>query len=112
MPKYVVISNHSPMSCPSANKTIRELNKNMEKDMQTAMQKHRIKPETILHLDPGHKLLWVVEAPNAETVRDFIYQSGLERWNDFEFYMASSISETMNWIQGGSVKSSGGRSPC
>lgn len=88
------------MSCPSANKTIRELNKNMEKDMQTAMQKHKIKPETLLHLDPGHKLLWVLEAPNAETVRDLIYQSGLERWNDFEFYMASSIGDTMNWIQG------------
>jgi len=88
------------MSCPSANKTIRELNKNMEKDMQTAMQKLRIKPETLLHLDPGHKLLWVLEAPNAETVRDLIYQSGLERWNDFEFYMASGIGETMNWIQG------------
>jgi len=100
MPKYVVISNHSPMSCPSANKTIREENKNMEKDMQTAMKKLRIKPETILHLDPGHKVLWVIEAPNAETVRDFIYQSGLERWNDFEFYMASSVGETMNWIQG------------
>lgn len=100
MPKYVVISNHSPMSCPSANKTIRELNKNMEKDIQTAMQKLRIKPETLLHLDPGHKLLWVIEAPNAETVRDLIYQSGLERWNDFEFYMASSVGDTMNWIQG------------
>lgn len=64
------------------------------------MQKHKIKPETILHLDPGHRILWVLEAPNAEAVRDFIYQSGFERWNDFEFFMASSLDETMNWIQG------------
>src|SRR5208337_4365768 len=99
MPKYVVISNHAPMSCPSANKTLRELSKTLEKDIQTAMQKHKIKPETILHLDPGHKILWVLEAPNAEAVRDFIYQSGLERWNDFEFFMASSLDQTMNWIQ-------------
>jgi hypothetical protein len=100
MPKYVVISNHPPMSCPSASKTLRELNKTLDKDLQPMMQKHKVKPETILHLDPGHKVLWVLEAPSAEAVRDFIYKSGLERWNDFEFFMASSMDETLNWIQG------------
>jgi hypothetical protein len=100
MPKYVVISNHPPMSCPSANKTLRELNKTLQADLQPMMQKNKIKPEVLLHLDPGHKVLWVVEAPNAEAVRDFIYQSGLERFNDFEFFMASSLDEIASWVEG------------
>ena len=31
---------------------------------------------------------WVVEAGNAEAVRDMMHDGGLSRWNDFELYMA------------------------
>jgi hypothetical protein len=99
MPKYVVISNHPPMSCPSANKVLRGLSDSLGKDLPAMMQKHKITPQVILHLDPGHKIVWVVDAPAAEAVRDFAYDSGLSRWNDFEFYMASSIEDVTSWIQ-------------
>ncbi len=72
MPKYVVISNHPPNSCPSANKILREMGKTLSKDLPPMMEKHKVKPEVLLHLDPGHKVLWVVEAPSAEAVRDFL----------------------------------------
>lgn len=62
-------------------------------------EKHKIRPEVTLHLDPGHKVLWVLDAPSSEAVRNFIYESGLERWNDFEFYMASSLEEITSWIE-------------
>ena len=94
MPKYVVISNHPPNSCPSANAELRKRNLTLAADIPPLMQKHGIKPEVIVHLDPGHKVLWVLEAPSAETVREMIYDGGLQQWNDFEFYMASS----MEWI--------------
>ncbi len=55
------------------------------------MQKHQIKPVEMLHLDPGHKILWVLDAPSAESVRNMIYEGGLSRWNDFEFYMTSTL---------------------
>jgi hypothetical protein len=99
MPKYVVISNHPPNSCPSGNKTLKEMGKNMDKELAPLLQKHRVKPETILHLDPGHKIIWVFEAPTAESVRDLVYESGLSRWNDFEFYMASSLEEVTAWTE-------------
>jgi hypothetical protein len=98
MPKYVVISNHPPNSCPSSHKALREVGKNLGKDLPPLMEKHKIKPEVILHLDPGHKVLWVVEAPSAEAVRDFAYDSGLSTWNDFEFHMASSMDEVTAWV--------------
>ena len=63
-------------------------------------EKYRIKPEVMVHLDPGHKVLWVLDAPTAEAVRDFIYASGLGRWNDFEFYMASNLDDVAQWVKG------------
>jgi hypothetical protein len=98
MPKYVVISSHPPNSCPSANAKLREMGNALTKDLPPMMEKHRIKPDVILHLDPGHKVLWVFEAPTAEAVRDFVYDAGLSRWNDFEFHMASSMEEVTAWV--------------
>ena len=96
MPKYVVISNHPPDACPSANAAVRKIGEKLPAEIPKLMQKYGIKPEVILHLDPGHKQLWVLEAPTSEAVRDMIYEGGLEKWNDFEFYMASSLE----WILG------------
>jgi len=93
MPKYVVLSNHPPNSCPSSNKMLRERGNSMAKDLPLLFQKYNITAETILHLDPGHKLLWIMQAPNSEAVRDMIYESGLSQWNDFEFYMTSTLDE-------------------
>jgi hypothetical protein len=94
MPKCVVISHHPPNSCPSANAVLRKKGKSLGADLPPLMQKHSIKPEVMLHLDPGHRVLWVLDAPNAEAVRDAIYERGLAQWNDFEFYMAS----TLEWV--------------
>ena len=99
MPKYVVISNHPPNSCPSANAKIREIGNKLGAEIPPLMKKHNIKPEVMVHLDPGHKLLWVLEAPNSEAVRDMIYDGGFHQYNDFEFYMASSLEWIMGTIQ-------------
>ncbi len=87
------------MSCPSASKAIRVIGDSLGKDLPPMMEKHKINPEAQLHLDPGHKVLWIIEAPSAEAVRDFVYNSGLARWNDFEFYMASSLEGITSWTE-------------
>ena len=99
MPRYVVIMNHPPSSCPSANRNLREIGNNLGTEAPKAMEKYKIKAEALFHLDPGHKVLWVLEAPSAETVRDFLYDAGLLRWNDFEFYMANSLDDVTSRIQ-------------
>ncbi len=99
MPKYVVISNHPPESCPSANKVLKAKNESLEKDLGPFLKKFKVTPDAIFHLDPGHKVLWLLTAPNAEAVRDLIYASGLAQWNDFEFYMTSSMDEVTSWVE-------------
>ncbi len=69
----------------------------MDTDIRQMMGKYNVKPEVLLHLDPGHRVLWVLEAPCAEVVRDFVYASGLARWNDFELYLTSSLEEIKAW---------------
>jgi len=54
----------------------------MNKDLPPLFQKYHINVETMLHLDPGHKILWIMQAPNSEAIRDMIYESGLGQWND------------------------------
>ena len=95
MSRYVVISNHPPNACPSANKVLRERGHQLESTLTPLMQKHKIRPEIMVHLDPGHKVLWVLDAPSAESVRDLIYEGGLAQWNDFEFYMTTKIEDLM-----------------
>ena len=97
MPKYVVMSNHPPNSCPSGNKVLKEIANNLGKDLPAMLEKHKLKLDVLLHLDPGHKILWIVDAPTAENVRDFLYASGLGRWNDFEFFMTSTLEEITSW---------------
>lgn len=99
MPKYVVISNHPPNSCPSANAKLRERGEKLGTDIPRSLEKYKMKADAIFHLDPGHKVLWVLDAPSSEVVRDMIYEAGLEQWNDFEFYMASSMEWITNLIQ-------------
>ncbi|HVP23778.1 MAG TPA: hypothetical protein VMS77_07700 [Conexivisphaerales archaeon] len=99
MPKYVVISSHPPESCPSANRTLKTKGLTLEKDMGPYLKKYNVTPETVLHLDPGHKVLWILQAPNSEAVRDMIYASGLSQWNDFEFHMTSSMQEITSMVE-------------
>jgi len=65
MPKYVVISNHPPNTCPSANANVRKRGDTLQADLATFTEKHKIKVDVIYHLDPGHKVLWVLDAPSS-----------------------------------------------
>jgi len=99
MPTYVVISNHPPNSCPSANEELRKRSRNMQESLDPLLKKYEVKPTTILHLDPGHKLLWVFEAPSAEAVRDLLYEGGFMQWNDFEFYMTTTLEGILGIVE-------------
>jgi len=99
MPKYVLISNYPLNSCTSANAKIRGIGNKLGEQIPLLRNKHNIKPEIMLHPDPGLKLLWVLEAPNSEVMRDLIYDGGFHKYNDFEFYMGSSLEWIMETIQ-------------
>ncbi len=77
MPQYVVLQSHPPGDCPVASKAAREWVKKTFPQMQRIAEEMGVKfVIPYLHLDPAHKGLLVLEAPSAETVRDFVVRAG------------------------------------
>ncbi len=48
-----------------------------------------------LHLDPGHRTVAVVEAPNIEAVAKLVYDTGLSQWNTVEVCPVTPVAELM-----------------
>lgn len=95
MPRYAIISDHPPNACPSANKAVREQAKKLSSKNPEILRKHGIKPIIQVHLDPGHKVFTLLEAPTAEAVRDMLYETGFMQYNEINLYLASSLEDMM-----------------
>jgi len=52
-----------------------------------------------VHLDPAHKGLLLLEAPTAETVRDFLVKGGFFHFLDHEFYMLTPVADLLKQAQ-------------
>jgi hypothetical protein len=96
MPQYVVLQSHPPGDCPVASKAAREWVKKMFPQMQRIAEEMGVKfVIPYLHLDPAHKGLLVLEAPSAETVRDFVVRAGHFHYLDMELYLVTPISDLL-----------------
>ena len=51
------------------------------------------------HLDPGHRTVVILEAPNVEAVVGFVNDSGLSQWNTVEVSPTTLIGELMRTVQ-------------
>lgn len=95
MPQYVIIASHRPDLCPIANATVRarvlagmsELGSARAPSSGVAF---KVEP---LHLDPSHRTIAVVDAPNIEAVTKLVAHLGLSQWNEVEIWPATSTFE-------------------
>jgi hypothetical protein len=97
MPKYVIIADHSPDLCPSSNAKVRAralegLGELLPKLAQEAAIVFDVEP---MHLDPGHRTIGVVDAPNIEAVTKLVFDTGLSQWNTVEVCPATPTAELM-----------------
>ena len=97
MPQYVILADHSPDICPSANarsraRAVEGMGQNLPKLSEEAGVTFLTGP---LHLDPGHRTIAVVEAPSVEAVTQLVYDSGLSQWNTVEVCPTTPVSELM-----------------
>jgi hypothetical protein len=97
MPQYVILADHTPDVCPSSNAKVRAralegLGQQLPKLAEEAGVRFDVEP---LHLDPGHRTVAVVEAPNIETVTKLIYDVGLSQWNTVEVCPTTPTAELM-----------------
>jgi len=98
MPSYVIIADHSPDICPSANARTRARAKEGlgPEALPKALADHGVsfvlEP---MHLDPGHTTLAIVTAANIESVVRFANDTGLVQWNTVNVYPTTPIGELM-----------------
>ena len=95
MPQYALIGTHPPDNCPIANKAVKEFVQKTMPELPKLAQGLGIKFLTQVILQPSHKILMIVEAPNAEAVYEMSLKGGLQHFNDMELYGVQTIEEGM-----------------
>ncbi len=94
MPRYAVLGDHPPTACPGSSKSAQLFAEDMMGKLAATAEKFGVNFEgPPLHLDPSHRTLALAEAPNAEALRDFIYEVGLNQFNNLDFYLVTPIPE-------------------
>ena len=102
MPKYVVLADHTPDICPSSNARTRARAleglgpEALPKVMAEYQVSFALEP---MHLDPSHRTIAIVEAPNVEAVVGFVNDSGLSQWNTVEVCPTTPIGELMATVE-------------
>ncbi len=51
------------------------------------------------HLDPDHKALLRLEAPTAETARDFLLDAGFVHFTQMDFYLVTPVQELLKKVE-------------
>ena len=95
MPQYALIGTHPPDNCPISNKAVREFVKKAMPELPNVAEGLGVKFVTQLILEPSHKILMILEAPNAEAVTEMSLKGGLQHFNDLELHIATPIQEGM-----------------
>ena len=102
MPKYVMLADHTPDICPSANARTRARameglgEQNLPKVMTEFGSSFALEP---MHLDPSHRTIAIVEAANVESVVQFVNATGLSQWNTVEVCPTTPIAEMMAMME-------------
>lgn len=97
MPQYVILAEHGPQICPSSNarsraRAMEGMGQQMPKIAQELGITMQVGP---LHLDPGHRTVSVVEAPNIEAVTKLVFDTGFSQWNTVEVCPTTPVAELM-----------------
>lgn len=93
--QFVIIADHSPDMCPTANSKIRELLRQGAQAMPGVAAKLGVKVVTINVLGPEHRMVAIVEADDIDAVRNFVMDSRMVQWNTTHVHPSWTVEETL-----------------
>jgi hypothetical protein len=99
MPQYLVVGQHPPDLCPSANETIRKLAREGGQEMPALAEKLGVKILATYVPMTNHQVYVAVEADDANAVREFTFQGRLGQWNTIEIYQTSTLEEALTRVE-------------
>lgn len=95
MPRYAILGDHPPTACPGASKGAQAFaEESLGQKLPAVAEKYGVQLEgPPLHLDPSHRTLMLAEAPTAEAMRDFLFEVGMNQFNNLDFYLVTPVPE-------------------
>ena len=93
--QFVMIAEHTPQFCPTANGKIREMMKQGMKEIPAVAKRLGMEIVNLRVFGGDHIVLAIVEAPDIEKVRNFMMESKLIQWNTIKVYPTWSLEEAM-----------------
>jgi len=97
--QYLIVGQHPPDLCPSANEKIRALASEGGKEMTALAEKLGVKILATYVPMTNHMVVAAVEADDADKVREFAFQGRLSQWNTVEIYQTSTLEEALTRVQ-------------
>jgi hypothetical protein len=97
--QFLVVGEHPPDLCPSANEKIRKMASEGGQKMPQLADQLGVKINATYVPMTNHKLFVAVEADSVEAVREFTWQGRLSQWNTVEIYPVSTLEEAIGRSQ-------------
>ena len=98
MPQYLIVGQHPPDLCPSANESIRTLAGEGGKEMPVLAEKLGVKLLATYVPMTNHQVFVAVEADDANAVRELAFQGRLSQWNTVEILQVSTLEEALTRV--------------
>jgi uncharacterized protein with GYD domain len=96
--QYLVVGQHPPDLCPSANETVRKLSQEGASEIPALAEKLGVNLLATYVPMNNHMVFAAVEAKDMDSVREFAFQSRLGQWNTLEIYQVSTLEEALTKI--------------
>jgi uncharacterized protein with GYD domain len=97
--QYLIVGQHPPDLCPSANEQIRALAAESGQAMPPLAEKLGVKLLATYVPMTNHQVFVAVEADDANAVREFAFQGRLGQWNTIEILQVSTLEEALTRVQ-------------
>ena len=99
MPQYLIVGQHPPDLCPSANDKIRKLAAEGGQQMPALAEQLGVKILATYVPMTNHQVFVAVEADDANNVREFAWQGRLGQWNTVEIFQTSTLEEALTRVE-------------
>jgi uncharacterized protein with GYD domain len=97
--QYLIVGQHPPDLCPSANEKIRALAREGGEQMPALAEKLGVKILATYVPMTTHQVFAAVEADDANAVREFAFQGRLGQWNTIEILQVSTLEEALAKVE-------------
>jgi len=96
--QYLIVCQHPPDLCPSANETVRTLATEGAQEIPALAEKLGVNVLATYVPMTNHQVYVAVEADDANAVREFAWQGRLGQWNTVEILQVSTLEDALTRI--------------